>query len=115
MRERGHDRRRNLYLCQRDLRGARAGLRAVSSQHPGELLEVERVAPALLVERPYCRAVARRAAQQLVGLLGGERAQLHSCERPGAVRSLQRYGEALGHEAGSHREREEDGRRGRTA
>ena len=53
-------------------------------------------------------------AQQLVGLLGAERLEFDSRERPGALRSLDRDREALGHEAGTHGERQEHGRRGRT-
>ena len=62
---------------------------------PGELLEVERVAAALLVERVRERAVDV-VAEQLARLLAPQRAELEPVSRPPRSRALERAGEALG-------------------
>ena len=73
---------------QRDL--GTAARKALAGDRPGELLEIEGVATALLVEDvdPF--------AYQLASLRLRQGAELHACERAGAMSSLERCCEPLG-------------------
>ncbi len=104
--ERGSDRSRDVDAGERKLVGRRRRVGMVG--RPRELLEVERIAPAVLVEAGRVRLVA----DELPGLLGAERPKLDALDRADAVRPLDRGGEPLSHLPRSRGERNED-RRGR--
>ena len=85
--------------------------RGSRSASPRQLLEVEGIAAALLVERVR----VDRSPEQLTRLLRGERVQLDPGQQVGAPRPFERARQALGHVARTHGQREEDGRGRRTA
>ena len=72
-----------------------ARLRAVARAR--ELLEVEGVAAALLVERVAAAAGRRPSPRSSRASRARQRAELEADERSGAVRALERGGEPLGH------------------
>src|SRR5207248_5575585 len=82
------DRVRDVDSRQRDL--GTAARKALAGDRPGELLEIEGVATALLVEDvdPF--------AYQLASLRLRQGAELHARERAGAMSSLERCCEPLG-------------------
>ena len=99
---------RDSHTAMRELSGD-CGSCAGAVEHPRQLLEIERVAAALLEE--LCRSrPADRLAEELAGFAARERRQLKAMQRPGAVRSLDRREEPLRHLAGAHRQGEQHGR-----
>src|SRR5205823_8182641 len=86
--KRSGDGGRDVDTCQRDLRAAARS--TLASGGPGELLEIEGVATALLVEDvdPF--------AYQLASLRLRQGAELHACERARAMRPFERGCESLG-------------------
>ncbi len=104
------DRRRHLDVPDRRRRGSgRAEPRPV--ERARELLEVEGIAAALLVERGRVDA----AAEQLARLLQRQRLELEPREASGAVRALEGGRQALRALPRTDRHREEHGRRRRAA
>ena len=106
LRERGGDRGRDVDACERGLVGGR--WRVGTAGRPRELLEVEGIAAAVLVEAGRVRSVT----DQLARLLGAERPELDARDRAGAVRPFDRGAEPLAHLPRSRGERDEY-RRGR--
>ena len=99
--QRGGDRGWDVDTYERRLVGRRRPLGTVG--RPRELLEVERIAAALLVEAGCIRSVA----DQLAGVLGAERPELDARDRPGAVRPFDRGAKPLAHLPRPHRQRDE--------
>ena len=110
--QRGGDGRRDLDVAEADVR-ARGPARHRAPHRAGELLEVERVASALGVQRAGRRAVDR-VAQELPGLVARQGAELDPGRRSVAVRPVERGGEVLRELPGAHREGEEHPRRRRS-
>ena len=84
----------------------RALPRPSTLQRAGELLQVEGVAAARLVETVGVGSVGG-VGQELAGLVARERRQVDADERAGAVGALERGREPLGHLAGPHGQRHE--------
>ena len=99
--ERGGDRSRDVDAGERRLVGRRRLVGTVG--RPRELLEVEGIAAAFLVEAGRVCSVA----DQLAGLLGAERPKLDTRDRAGAVRPFDRGAEPVGHLPRPHGERDE--------
>ena len=104
--QRGRNRGRHVEILGRELGTA---CRALESERSRELLEIERVAAALLVESGRGGAFDR-VAEKLPSLAARQRADFHAEQCPRAVRPLQRGGDALRRLTRSDSQRDEHGR-----
>jgi len=86
----------------------------LSAERPGELLEVERVAAALLIHGRGLGGI-ERLAQELAHLSEAERAEHDPAKPTLAARPLERGGQPLRHLAGPHSQREHHRRSRRPA
>ncbi len=109
--QRDSNRGRHVEIRRRELRNACRGL---ESERSGELLEIERVAAALLVESG-CSGAVNRFTEELARLAACQSADLDATKGPRAVRSLERGGDALRRLARSDSEPDEHGRGRRPA
>jgi hypothetical protein len=111
--EGGHHRRRHL-----DARQAESGRTvpraAGRSRRPRELLEIERVSAAPLVDAVGDRIVHARAEQH-ADLVAFQPLELQTRERAGAIGSRERARQAIRHLPRSCRHRDQNGRPGRSA
>ena len=88
--------------------------RALESERPGELLEIERVAAALLVESA-CGVVVDGFAEELLSLAARQSADFDAEQCPRAVCPLERGGEPLRRLTRTDSQRDEHGRGRRPA
>jgi len=109
--QRGSDRRRHVEICGREVRTACA---ALTSKRPGELLQIERVATALLEKRGHSGRV-ECLTEELAGLATRQRADLDANQCPDPLRPLERGGHAPRRLAGTDGQRDEHGRSRRPA
>ena len=101
--QRARNRRRHVEIPGRELSNACGVLKGERS---GELLEIERVAAAFLIESG-CGVVIDRFTEELSSLVARQGANIDAQQCPRAVRSLERAGEALGRVTRSDGQRDE--------